>query len=147
MSEADDNRATYDVIITDARLERPPEDRAALEACEEVGCFYCLRTYAPDTIREWVRASRGGQALCPHCRIDAVVACVDETTLTALMERGFHFGVEATAELERVGVTEDTVWGYRRGSGGRDVEGPLALKYGLQNGSRVLFKPEPMIGD
>lgn len=41
------------------------------------GCFYCLRTFPPGDIKEWIderRSMRAGQtAMCPHCGIDAVI--------------------------------------------------------------------------
>jgi hypothetical protein len=45
--------------------------RAAVEASEVCGCFYCLKTFAPSEISEWV--DRGETALCPKCGIDAVI--------------------------------------------------------------------------
>ena len=38
------------------------------------GCFCCGRIYDPQEISEWVEDRDGLTALCPHCRIDAVIA-------------------------------------------------------------------------
>lgn len=35
------------------------------------GCFYCLNTFAPDEIGEWIADE--GTALCPRCGVDAVI--------------------------------------------------------------------------
>ncbi len=45
--------------------------RAEIEASIVCGCFYCLETYPPADIAEWV--DRGTTALCPRCGIDAVI--------------------------------------------------------------------------
>jgi hypothetical protein len=38
---------------------------------KKVGCFYCLRTYRPSKIKEWIDA--GETALCGFCGIDSVL--------------------------------------------------------------------------
>ena len=35
------------------------------------GCFYCLETFAPSEIKDWVDSEK--TALCPHCGIDSVI--------------------------------------------------------------------------
>jgi hypothetical protein len=49
--------------------------RAQIEASEQCGCFYCLSTFPPTAIEEWVdeRDERGQTALCPRCGIDSVI--------------------------------------------------------------------------
>jgi len=45
------------------------------------GCFYCLATFAPSEIKDWVTepptgegiSALGQTALCPYCGIDSVV--------------------------------------------------------------------------
>jgi len=40
------------------------------------GCFYCLRTFSPVQIVEWIDVARGDEgqtALCPYCGIDSVI--------------------------------------------------------------------------
>ena len=46
-----------------------------VEAVDLCGCFYCLRTFPPTAISEWVdeHNSYGTTALCPHCGIDSVI--------------------------------------------------------------------------
>jgi hypothetical protein len=45
--------------------------RSRLEKVATCGCYYCLRTYSPKEIREWVDGQE--TALCPKCGIDSVV--------------------------------------------------------------------------
>ncbi|PIU04938.1 MAG: cytoplasmic protein [Methylobacterium sp. CG08_land_8_20_14_0_20_71_15] len=35
------------------------------------GCFYCLETFAPDEVVEWI--DDDSTALCPRCGVDAVI--------------------------------------------------------------------------
>lgn len=48
-----------------------------LEKDSRCGCFYCLKSYDPKEIEEWLiadnNADRRGTALCPYCGIDAVI--------------------------------------------------------------------------
>ena len=50
--------------------------RKQIEASELCGCFYCLETFRPSEIIEWVDADSsnvGQTALCPLCGIDSVI--------------------------------------------------------------------------
>lgn len=57
--------------------------RYELEASALCGCFYCLSTYAPAAIDEWIdepadapegsESETGATALCPRCGIDSVI--------------------------------------------------------------------------
>jgi hypothetical protein len=50
--------------------------RAEIVASTRCGCFYCLATFPPGQIEEWVdedRAGEGQTALCPVCGIDSVL--------------------------------------------------------------------------
>jgi hypothetical protein len=52
--------------------------REEVEQSEECGCFYCMRSFAPGEILDWVDDSiKPGQieetALCPYCGIDSVL--------------------------------------------------------------------------
>lgn len=40
------------------------------------GCFYCLETYAPSEIEEWIMENdnRGETTICPKCGIDSVLS-------------------------------------------------------------------------
>lgn len=45
--------------------------KAKLQRSKLAGCFYCLSTYRPDFIDEYVDSNV--TALCPYCGIDAVI--------------------------------------------------------------------------
>lgn len=52
------------------------EHRAEIEASDICGCFYCVATFAPNAIHDWVDADdrgKGQTALCPRCGIDSVI--------------------------------------------------------------------------
>ncbi|HOF34112.1 MAG TPA: cytoplasmic protein [Spirochaetota bacterium] len=36
------------------------------------GCFYCLKTFSPSQIIDWIEDTEG-TALCPYCGIDSVI--------------------------------------------------------------------------
>jgi hypothetical protein len=46
--------------------------RTELEASEKCGCFYCLNTFEPSEIVDWLEEG-DGTALCPRCGIDSVI--------------------------------------------------------------------------
>lgn len=76
----------------------PPPARAAViaahEACEyhrpqvlaseRCGCFYCLATFAPAEIREWLNGPPdcGQTALCPRCEFDTVLGSASGYPIT-----------------------------------------------------------------
>jgi hypothetical protein len=63
------------------RAKWPAQIREAAEHCshhrDEIlsstmcGCFYCLQTFKPSEIKEWL--VNGTCAVCPSCEIDAVL--------------------------------------------------------------------------
>jgi hypothetical protein len=49
------------------------------------GCFHCCRTFAPETITEWVDEDDDGvgqTAMCPVCGIDSVIGTASGFPLT-----------------------------------------------------------------
>jgi hypothetical protein len=54
--------------------------RAEIEASEICGCFYCLSTFAPTAIVEWI--DDGQTALCPRCPVDAVLGSASGFPIT-----------------------------------------------------------------
>jgi hypothetical protein len=56
----------------------------AIEISHRCGCFYCLRTFAPSEITQWI--DKGQTALCPKCRIDSVLPSVTDPSILAAME-------------------------------------------------------------
>jgi hypothetical protein len=76
--------------------------RAQLMASESCGYFYCLETFAPDAIEEWV--DDGQTALCPCCGIDSVIGSasgypVDRDFLSTMQQR--WFGADGSANAEK----------------------------------------------
>jgi len=60
--------------------------RELVEKSKVVGCFYCLRTFSPLEIKDWIDS--GETALCPHCGIDAVLP--DSVDLSEDLLRVMH---------------------------------------------------------
>lgn len=57
--------------------------REEIGGSELCGCFYCLRTFPPAAIVEWVDEPQGGQtAVCPYCQIDSVLGSASGFPLT-----------------------------------------------------------------
>lgn len=56
--------------------------RAEIEASNICGCFYCLETFTPKAIKEWVDEG-GVTALCPRCGIDAVIGSASSASIDA----------------------------------------------------------------
>ncbi len=46
-------------------------NRDALTASVEVGCFYCCEVYPPSLVNDWT--DEGATAMCPKCGIDSVI--------------------------------------------------------------------------
>lgn len=53
------------------------QHREEVLACEACGCFYCLATFPPAAITEWIDAHElcpeGNTALCLKCGSDSVI--------------------------------------------------------------------------
>lgn len=66
--------------------------RRELETSVLCGCFYCLATFAPAAIDEWIDApddapdgcdsETGTTALCPRCGVDAVIGSASGFPIT-----------------------------------------------------------------
>lgn len=53
-----------------------------LNSSNKCGCFYCLKIYNTNKIKEWIEENSGNKtALCPYCEIDSVIAESDEYEL------------------------------------------------------------------
>jgi hypothetical protein len=76
------------------------ENRRNLTEGRLCGCFACCKTFPYETIREWVREDfNTNYALCPYCRVDAVIGEQWHYPLTtefleALEEREFNLRSE-----------------------------------------------------
>lgn len=47
--------------------------RAEIEKSNTCGCFYCLATFSPSEIDEWIKSVNEEFAMCPKCGIDSVI--------------------------------------------------------------------------
>ena len=55
---------------------------------KKCGCFYCLKIFNPNEIKEWIKDKNGDTALCPYCTIDAIIPESDLYTLNnALLDK------------------------------------------------------------
>jgi len=67
----------------DLAHEHSSQHRPEVLASDLCGCFYCLATFMPSEIRDWVdwpegtpeerELDLGTTALCPRCGIDSVI--------------------------------------------------------------------------
>lgn len=74
--------------------------RRELEASALCGCFYCLATFVPAAIEEWIDEpldasedsewDAGVTALCPCCGIDSVIGSASGFPITAEFLTDMH---------------------------------------------------------
>lgn len=62
--------------------------RHQLEVSEICGCFYCLASFLPTTIVEWV--DEDSTAICPKCGIDSVVGSASGVLITTECLSAMH---------------------------------------------------------
>jgi hypothetical protein len=60
-------------LILEALHDKSDHHRGAVLSSTQCGCFYCLRTFPPAAIKEWVERDGGETALCPFCSVDSVL--------------------------------------------------------------------------
>lgn len=92
MSGGAEARITPEAL--DAAHRHSSVHRAEVLASESCACFFCLRSFVPGEITEWV--DDGETALCPRCGIDAVLGSASGHPLTPELLRAMHaawFGV------------------------------------------------------
>ena len=70
------------------------QHRQQLAHVGRAGCFYCLQFFDAVEVTEWIDA--GQTALCPRCRIDAVLPATEEVTAETLQEMKKHWFAPAT---------------------------------------------------
>ncbi len=85
-----DGRDKVAKLLKEAKAQMPPDvreahkhsrkHRAEILKSASCGCFYCLRTFGPDEINEWI--DQGDTALCPRCEIDSVLGSAAGFSLT-----------------------------------------------------------------
>ena len=65
--------------------------RPEIERSRRCGCFYCLRTYPPEAITEWIQEPGVGEtARCPRCGIDSVIGTASGVPVTGAFLRRMH---------------------------------------------------------
>ncbi len=62
--------------------------RAEVEASQVCGCFYCLSTFRPSAIMEWI--DDGQTALCPRCPVDSVLGSASGYPITLEFLQQMH---------------------------------------------------------
>jgi hypothetical protein len=55
-------------------------NRQAVQSSQLCGCFYCLKTFPPTDVVEWV--DEEDTALCPKCGIDSVIGSAPDIEIT-----------------------------------------------------------------
>jgi hypothetical protein len=93
-----------DYIAAHDHCHRNGEELAASDIC---GCFYCRRIYDPKEIVNW---TAGGDAVCPYCSVDSVIASKSGYPITKVFLQKMYdhwFGITYTQaevrEMERQG--------------------------------------------
>jgi hypothetical protein len=62
--------------------------RAELGRSEICGCFYCLSTFPPSEILEWI--DEGQTAVCPKCPVDSVLGSASGYPITKEFLQRMH---------------------------------------------------------
>jgi len=68
------------------------------------GCFYCLKTFAPAQVIDWINEpiDTGATALCPFCGIDSVIGSASgypiERKFLAFMEEHWFVVIDTEAK-------------------------------------------------
>jgi len=75
----------------------------------QCGCFYCLKTFKPEEIKDWIDEEQ--TALCPFCNIDSVIGdnsgvVIDETFLKGMHKDWFDSTqtIRDAKALAKIGV-------------------------------------------
>lgn len=85
---------TYERDLLVATHRHSSRHREEVEGSTACGCFYCLETFEPAEIEQWL-TERTGTALCPRCSIDSVIGdrsgypVTEPTFLHAMHEHWF----------------------------------------------------------
>jgi len=61
------------------------KSREELMNSDICGCFYCLKMFPPNQIKDWV--DDGLTALCPECSIDSVIGSASGFTIDITLLR------------------------------------------------------------
>ena len=74
------------------------DNRKELKNSKVCGCFYCLNTFPPEDIIDWLDPldveadinESGQTAQCPHCSIDSVVGDASGYTINRTLLKNMH---------------------------------------------------------
>ncbi|PWT76084.1 MAG: cytoplasmic protein [Bacteroidetes bacterium] len=72
------------------------KNRITLASSNSCACFYCLQTFSPSVIEEWIEDKDADTAVCPFCGIDSVISeksglpISDSNFLKQMQERYFN---------------------------------------------------------
>ena len=69
----------YPTDFLDRAYKLSFENHSTLVQSHTCACFYCLKTFSPSEIVEWIGDKDADTAMCPYCGIDAIIA--DKTGL------------------------------------------------------------------
>jgi len=73
----------YDLQLLTAAHDASSNHEHVVSRSEVCACFYCLKTFSPSEITEWVEEPSGSRtAVCPHCGIDSVLGSASGFSLT-----------------------------------------------------------------
>lgn len=64
------------------------DNRNLLKKADKCGCFYCKKIYSPDRIKDWT--DEGRTAICPYCKVDAVIPEIDSIEVTEELLNTLH---------------------------------------------------------
>src|SRR5260370_42393382 len=65
--------------------------RSEIERSELCGCFYCLASFPPGEIQEWIDRD-AKTAMCPRCGIDSVIGSASGFPLSQeFLQRMHHY--------------------------------------------------------
>ena len=62
--------------------------RSEIERSERCGCFYCLESFSPREIHEWIDSD--ATAMCPRCGIDSVIGSASGYSLSREFLQRMH---------------------------------------------------------
>jgi hypothetical protein len=75
------------------------QHRAEIEASPRCGCFFCFRTFANASIKNWI--DKDQTALCPSCGVDAVIGSASNHRLDDVFLRRMHTHFFAASSHKR----------------------------------------------
>lgn len=133
----------------DAELlnKQTANNREALAAVRECGCFSCGSRFAPSAIKVWEDEELGGKtALCPYCGVDAVVVGTPSLPLsTALLSALYEYWFPEKVEAALAGMP---VAPYARSQGDYQRKGCIFQIQQAPEGSTLVGKMRlwPMVG-